>query len=633
MKRISRRTRTCAALAAAGALALTGTASAQDTFPEKTGNGVPTGQSSIQLFTHSGYISNGGGLGTAPPALTVANAADGSSCATATSTECRWNRLDALFGYFAANGLDSVELFGHAGLPTNENIDGPYGWKQYRQLLDKHSLHAAGWHGSLNEAQWPARVAAAKVIGLDYIGTGNGQADGYNLNNYDQILRSAETLNRLGKYSVENGVGPVYLHNHTNEFDQKHVDNGVLKTAWDIQVERTDPRYVAYQVDAFWATDAFDDTSGTATAAFINKYPTRIKLMHVKDGVCINWTQGGPGCSATAPTPPNTRTGSPRAFGTGDVDYRPILAAGLGKVQYYSQEQDGATLTDLPISLRNLKGRGPAVVPSVLALPTTFPSVAAGTAAAANVLPITIKNTGDAPLTITSIALATNNTAGSQLQVREGERPADFQVLDAAGCTAGAIAPNATCFVNVGFKPTSTSTKSVARLIVVSNADNATESILLNGQSTADATGGVAGTVPTTLSLTLGTPSSFGSFVPATARTYDAAAAATVISTAGNATLSVTDSSAAATGRLVNGTFSLSQPLQVNATNAANTTSAFAPLSSTAGTPTNLLTYNGPTAGADNVTIGFRQAIVANEVLRSGSYTKSLTFTLSTTQP
>ena len=105
-----------------------------------------------------------------------ANAADGSSCATAPTTECRWNRLDALFGYFAANGLDSVELFGHAGLPANENIEGPYGWKQYRALLDKHGLHAAGWHGSMNEAAWPARVAAAKVIGLDYIGSG-GVAD------------------------------------------------------------------------------------------------------------------------------------------------------------------------------------------------------------------------------------------------------------------------------------------------------------------------------------------------------------------------------------------------------------------------------------------------------------------------
>ena len=80
-------------------------------------------------------------------------------------------------------------------------------------------------------------------------------------------------------------MGPVYVHNHTNEFDKKYVDNGVLKYAWDIMIERTDPRYVAFQVDAFWSTDAFDDPSGAATAAFINKYPTRVKLMHVKDGI------------------------------------------------------------------------------------------------------------------------------------------------------------------------------------------------------------------------------------------------------------------------------------------------------------------------------------------------------------
>ena len=478
MKGISRRALSCAVVAATGALTLSGTALAQTTFPEKTGDGVPTGQGSIQLFTHSGYISNGGGLGAAPPAMNVANAADGSSCATATSTECRWNRLDALFGYFAANGLDSVELFGHAGLPTNENIDGPYGWKQYRQLLDKHNLHAAGWHGSLNEAQWPARVAAAKVIGLDYIGTGNGQADGYNLNNYDQVLRSAETLNRLGKYSVENGVGPVYVHNHTGEFDDKHVDNGVLEDrvghpgrAHRPALRRLPGRRLL----------------GDRRVRRHHRHGDRGVHQQVPDARQADARQGRHQRrrGVQPQRRPTSRGGSPRAFGTGEVDYRPILAAGTGKVQYYSQEQDGATLTDMVTSLRNLKGRGPNVVPTVLGLPTTFPSVAAGTAAAANVVPITIKNTGDAPLDDhRHRSSPTAPTRPRRTQVREGERPGDFQVVDAAGCTAGAIAPNATCFVNVGFKPTSTNTSSVARLIVVSNADNATESILLNGQST-----------------------------------------------------------------------------------------------------------------------------------------------------
>ena len=44
---------------------------------------------------------------------------------------------------------------------------------------------------------------------------------------------------------------------------------------------------------------------------------------------------------------------------------------------------------------------------------------------------------------------------------------------------------------------------------------------------------------------------------------------ANVISTAGDATLSVADPSATATGRLVNGSFSLAAPLQANATSAA----------------------------------------------------------------
>ena len=135
------------------------------------------------------------------------------------------------------------------------------------------------------------------------------------------------------------------------------------------------------------------------------------------------------------------------------------------------------------------------------------------------------------------------------------------------------------------------------------------------------------------LALTLGTAPSFGSFVPATARTYDTAMSASVVSTAGNAILSVTDPSSTATGQLVNGTFALAQPLQVRANNAANTGTAFPPLSTTAGGAVALLLYTAPTAGADPVTIDFRQAIGATDVLRSGNYSKTLTFTVSTTTP
>ena len=53
-------------------------------------------------------------------------------------------------------------------------------------------------------------------------------------------------------------------------------------------------------------------------------------------------------------------------------------------------------------------------------------------------------------------------------------------------------------------------------------------------------------------------------------------------------------------------------------------------MSGAAGLP--LLTYAGPVSN-DAVAIGFRQHIGADEPLRTGSYAKTLTFTLSTTTP
>ena len=138
--------------------------------------------------------------------------------------------------------------------------------------------------------------------------------------------------------------------------------------------------------------------------------------------------------------------------------------------------------------------------------------------------------------------------------------------------------------------------------------------------------GDVSGTVPATLALTLGTPASFGAFVPGEARDYTAAMTATVTSTGGDAQLSVLDASSTATGRLVNGSHALAQQLQAKANNGA-----FAPLRSDNG-PLALLSWNAPVS-KENVTLGFKQSIGATEGLRTGSYSKTLTFTLSTTTP
>ena len=69
----------------------------------------------------------------------------------------------------------------------------------------------------------------------------------------------------------------------------------------------------------------------------------------------------------------------------------------------------------------------------------------------------------------------------------------------------------------------------------------------------------VGATVPATLSLTLGAPATFGAFTPGVAREYTASTTANVISTAGDAALSVSPQPA----HLANGAFTLPQPLQV----------------------------------------------------------------------
>ena len=119
------------------------------------------------------------------------------------------------------------------------------------------------------------------------------------------------------------------------------------------------------------------------------------------------------------------------------------------------------------------------------------------------------------------------------------------------------------------------------------------------------ATGTVGGTVPPTLSLSVG-PASFGAFTPGVPREYTATSTASVTSTAGDAVLTHSEP-----GHLANGAFTLPQPLRVELAKSA---------------------WSAPVSN-DAVAITFRQSIGANDALRTGTYAKTLTFTLSTTQP
>jgi PKD repeat protein len=141
----------------------------------------------------------------------------------------------------------------------------------------------------------------------------------------------------------------------------------------------------------------------------------------------------------------------------------------------------------------------------------------------------------------------------------------------------------------------------------------------------------VAAHVPLVLSLTLGAPANFGAFTPSIERDYTASTTASVIATSGGALVSVSDAAAATAGHLVNDDYTLPSKLKAKASSAVGTTSAFADVGG-AGSPTPLLTYPGA-ANDRTVTLDFQQHIGATDALRRGRYSKTLTFTLSTTTP
>ena len=132
-----------------------------------------------------------------------------------------------------------------------------------------------------------------------------------------------------------------------------------------------------------------------------------------------------------------------------------------------------------------------------------------------------------------------------------------------------------------------------------------TEVAVVTGDLANVADGAAGGTVPATLSLTLGAPASFGAFTPGVAQDYTASSTATVTSTAGDAALT------ASATTLANGAFKLAQPVTI--------------------TPAKT-SWTGP-ATNDTFAIAFKQAIGRTEALRTGAYNGTVTFTLSTTTP
>ena len=218
-------------------------------------------------------------------------------------------RLEEVLRRLSEMGYRKVEPFTFNGLTAAE----------FKALLDKYRLKAPSRHGDVSITNFARTLADSKTLRQKYVGSGGFPTPG--IGSYEHTLATAIVMNELGRRSVRNGTGKFYGHNHQQEFRTKYTDpvTGELKSAWQILVENTDPRYVTFQLDVLWATDG-----GADPVTLLERYGKRIFSLHVKDGINV-----------AAPA-----NATPVPIGQGEIVFEPILRAAEGHVRYYIYEQD-----------------------------------------------------------------------------------------------------------------------------------------------------------------------------------------------------------------------------------------------------------------------------------------------------
>jgi sugar phosphate isomerase/epimerase len=126
------------------------------------------------------------------------------------------------------------------------------------------------------------------------------------LNGYKE---AAGFFNRAGEKCIKAGIKFVY-HNHRNEFK----GNG-NQIPYDLLLQNTDPELVTFELDLCWITAA-----GKSAVEYINKYPGRFELFHMKD------------MSANK---------KDATLGEGIIDFKPVFAlTGKAGMKYFFVEQD-----------------------------------------------------------------------------------------------------------------------------------------------------------------------------------------------------------------------------------------------------------------------------------------------------
>ena len=240
------------------------------------------------------------------------------------------------FAKNVAATLDSIKAMG----VTNIEFSNLFGKTaaEIKQLLDARGMKCTSFGTGYPELVNKTKEVAenAKALGAKYVRVAWVPHDNGHFT-IETAKKTVEDFNAAGKILKEQYGLTFCYHNHGYEFQP--YENG---TYFDYIVTNTNPAYVSFEMDILWVYHSSADP-----VALLNKYPTRFKLMHIKDirnGV------------------PNDFTGStPRendvALGSGQINIAAVIkAAQKSAIEYYYIEDESNDVNiQVPVSLALLK--------------------------------------------------------------------------------------------------------------------------------------------------------------------------------------------------------------------------------------------------------------------------------------
>lgn len=255
--------------------------------------------------------------------------------------------LEGTLHQLGAIGYREVELFKTPKSP-----------REFRKKVEAAGLKCVSGHFELRDLKDPATIAAAQELGLAYmilvfpaLPAFAGQSVDANFKQfvprYEKLSLSdykwnAEQLNLCAENLKRSGIRTGY-HNHAIDFKNF---GGTL--GFDALIQNTEPGLVCFEMDCGHVIHA-----GYDPIAYLNKHPTRIELLHIKDLV------PGYHVSTTLDTE-DKDTNAEIGFGT--IDWKKLFetAAHHGHVKHYFVEHEGKMahppLQALQISYNYLKG-------------------------------------------------------------------------------------------------------------------------------------------------------------------------------------------------------------------------------------------------------------------------------------